>query len=116
MAVHEFDHHQPTVADTAFIAPSAELIGQVTISEQACVLFNAVLRGDTEEIFVGEGSNIQDGVVVHAVGPAVLRRRGLAVAHAGYGWSRSRVARWTAFAAAVLRVVTVASGASSRSL
>lgn len=66
MAVHEFDHHQPAVADTAFIAPSAEVIGRVTISEQACVLFNAVLRGDTEEISLGQGSNIQDGVVVHA--------------------------------------------------
>jgi carbonic anhydrase/acetyltransferase-like protein (isoleucine patch superfamily) len=66
MAVYEFDHHQPAVADTAFIAPSAELIGRVTVSGQACVLFNAVLRGDTEEISVGEGSNIQDGVVVHA--------------------------------------------------
>ena len=66
MALHAFDHHKPTVADTAYIAPSAELIGRVAIADQACVLFNAVLRGDTEDISLGEGSNIQDGVVVHA--------------------------------------------------
>lgn len=66
MALHAFNQHKPTVADTAYIAPSAELIGRVAIADQACVLFNAVLRGDTEDISLGEGSNIQDGVVVHA--------------------------------------------------
>lgn len=66
MARHNFDGHSPEVADTAFIAPSADLIGRVTIAEGACVMFNAVLRGDAEWIRLGSGSNIQDGVAVHA--------------------------------------------------
>ena len=66
MASHTFDDIEPQVAPSAYIAPSADLIGRVAISENACVLFSAVLRGDTEQITLGEGSNIQDGVVVHA--------------------------------------------------
>ncbi len=66
MALHSFNHHQPRVSQSAYIAPSADLIGRVSIGDDACVLFGAVLRGDTEEISLGQGSNIQDGVVVHA--------------------------------------------------
>jgi len=66
MASHSFDGIEPQVAPSAYVAPSADLVGRVVISESACVLFGAVLRGDTEQITLGEGSNIQDGVVVHA--------------------------------------------------
>jgi carbonic anhydrase/acetyltransferase-like protein (isoleucine patch superfamily) len=66
MASYSFDGNEPTVATSAYVAPSAELIGRVTIGENSCVLFGAVLRGDTEQITLGDGSNIQDGVVVHA--------------------------------------------------
>ena len=66
MASYSFDGNNPTVATSAYVAPSAELIGRVTVGENSCVLFNAVLRGDTEQITLGDGSNIQDGVVVHA--------------------------------------------------
>jgi carbonic anhydrase/acetyltransferase-like protein (isoleucine patch superfamily) len=48
-----------------FIAPGAALIGNVLLEEQASVWFNAVLRGDSEPITVGAGSNVQDGVVMH---------------------------------------------------
>ncbi len=48
-----------------WIAPGAHVIGKVRIEEGASIWFGAVLRGDLEEILVGEGSNIQDGAVLH---------------------------------------------------
>ena len=48
-----------------FVAPGARLIGRVVLREGASVWFNAVLRGDNEVIEVGEGSNVQDGCVLH---------------------------------------------------
>lgn len=54
-----------TVADDAFIAPNAMLMGTVTIGARSSVWFNCVLRGDIAAIVVGEDSNIQDGTIVH---------------------------------------------------
>ncbi len=48
-----------------FVAPGAIVLGSVLLGENASVWFNAVLRGDQELITVGEGSNIQDGAVLH---------------------------------------------------
>jgi carbonic anhydrase/acetyltransferase-like protein (isoleucine patch superfamily) len=48
-----------------WLAPSAELIGRVRLLAHASVWFGAVLRGDNEWIEVGEGSNIQDGCILH---------------------------------------------------
>lgn len=48
-----------------WVAPSADLIGSVTLSENASVWFNSVLRGDQDTIRIGAGSNIQDGSVLH---------------------------------------------------
>lgn len=79
---YDFAGHAPQVAPGAFIAPSADLIGQVRVEPGACVLFHAVLRGDSEQITVGEGSNVQDGVVVHADPgfPATIGR-GVSIGH-----------------------------------
>jgi carbonic anhydrase/acetyltransferase-like protein (isoleucine patch superfamily) len=52
--------------DCHFVAPGAAIIGSVTLKQGASVWFNAVLRGDNEQIEVGENSNIQDGAVLHA--------------------------------------------------
>lgn len=49
-----------------FIAPTAAVIGNVTLHERSSVWFSCVLRGDAERIEVGAGSNIQDGAVLHA--------------------------------------------------
>ena len=49
-----------------FVAPTAAIIGNVTLLANASIWFSCVLRGDTESIQVGEGSNIQDGTVMHA--------------------------------------------------
>ena len=50
---------------TAFVAPNATIVGDVTIGEDASVWYGAVLRGDIEPISVGPRSNVQDGTVVH---------------------------------------------------
>lgn len=49
-----------------WIAPGAHVIGRVKLARNSSVWFNSVVRGDTELISIGEGSNIQDGSVVHA--------------------------------------------------
>ncbi|MGC6456542.1 MAG: gamma carbonic anhydrase family protein [Coraliomargaritaceae bacterium] len=56
---------EPKIHPSAYIASGAVVIGAVTLGEQASVWHNAVLRGDINTIEVGEGSNIQDGSIVH---------------------------------------------------
>jgi carbonic anhydrase/acetyltransferase-like protein (isoleucine patch superfamily) len=55
----------PTIAQDAFIAPNAALIGNVKIASKASIWFNCVLRGDVGEITVGANTNLQDGSIVH---------------------------------------------------
>jgi len=55
----------PNIADSCFIAPSADLIGSVVMHENASVWFNCVLRADNEPITIGENSNVQDGSILH---------------------------------------------------
>jgi len=55
----------PSIHPTAFIAPAASLIGDVTVGECASIWYNTVLRADIQEIKIGPYSNIQDGTVVH---------------------------------------------------
>jgi carbonic anhydrase/acetyltransferase-like protein (isoleucine patch superfamily) len=61
----ELDGKTPQVADDAFIAPTAVLIGDVTVHAGASVWFGAVLRGDNSAIVIGKGSNVQDNCVIH---------------------------------------------------
>ena len=51
---------------SVFIAAGAVIVGDVTLEQRASVWFNAVLRGDTERLNIGAGSNIQDGAILHA--------------------------------------------------
>ena len=66
MAIYELGGMAPRVADTAWVADSAQLIGNVVLGEGASVWFGTVVRGDTECITIGAGSNIQDASVLHA--------------------------------------------------
>jgi carbonic anhydrase/acetyltransferase-like protein (isoleucine patch superfamily) len=66
MAIYELDGVAPRMADSAWVADSAQVMGNVVLGENSSVWFGAVLRGDTEAITLGEGSNIQDGSVMHA--------------------------------------------------
>jgi carbonic anhydrase/acetyltransferase-like protein (isoleucine patch superfamily) len=54
-----------TVDDSYYVAPSAQLIGSVRLGREASVWFNAVLRGDNDWLIIGDGSNVQDGTVIH---------------------------------------------------
>lgn len=67
MAVYELDGRSPQLpADGRyFIAQSAEVIGNVRLGTDVSIWFGSVLRGDNELIDIGEGSNIQDGCILH---------------------------------------------------
>jgi carbonic anhydrase/acetyltransferase-like protein (isoleucine patch superfamily) len=66
MAIYELDGVAPRMADSAWVADSAQVIGNVELGADASVWFGVTIRGDTEEICVGSGTNIQDGSVLHA--------------------------------------------------
>jgi carbonic anhydrase/acetyltransferase-like protein (isoleucine patch superfamily) len=53
------------IHDTAFIAPNATLVGNVTVGPHASVWFNAVVRAELDTVTIGERSNVQDGAVIH---------------------------------------------------
>ncbi len=65
MAIYELDGMAPTLASGAWVADSAQVIGQVTLEENVSVWFGTVIRGDSERIHIGRGSNIQDACVLH---------------------------------------------------
>jgi carbonic anhydrase/acetyltransferase-like protein (isoleucine patch superfamily) len=58
-------HAKPRIHETAFVAPGADVIGDVTLEEESSVWFQCVLRGDINRIVIGPRSNVQDGSVVH---------------------------------------------------
>jgi carbonic anhydrase/acetyltransferase-like protein (isoleucine patch superfamily) len=60
-----FDGVSPDIHETAFIAPNATIIGRVRIGARASVWYGAVIRGDMDEIVLGDGSNLQDNSVIH---------------------------------------------------
>ncbi len=66
MAIYELDGIAPSIADSAWVADSAQVMGNVVLAEDASVWFGAVVRGDTEIIRIGARSNIQDASVLHA--------------------------------------------------
>ncbi|GAB3392082.1 gamma carbonic anhydrase family protein [Humibacter soli] len=72
----------PEVAETAWVAPGASLIGAVTLSDRASVWYNAVLRADNEPIMIGERSNLQDNVSCHVdAGAPLTLGNGVSVGH-----------------------------------
>ena len=66
MAIYELDGIAPRIADSAWVADSAQVMGNVELGEQVGVWFGTVIRGDTEVIRIGARSNIQDASVLHA--------------------------------------------------
>jgi carbonic anhydrase/acetyltransferase-like protein (isoleucine patch superfamily) len=66
MPMYEFEGRAPKVDPTAFVAPTAVLVGDVTVEAGASVWFNTVLRGDYAPVVIREGANVQDGSVLHA--------------------------------------------------
>jgi gamma-carbonic anhydrase len=56
---------QPSIAETAFVAPDATLIGAVTVGQHASIWYQAVVRADIHSIQIGNRTNIQDGSILH---------------------------------------------------
>ena len=82
MAIFRLDDTIPTIDPTAWVADSAQVIGAVSLAVNACVWFGAVLRGDTELLTVGRGSNVQDGSVLHAdAGQPTTIGEGVTIGH-----------------------------------
>ena len=65
MSIHPFMSHVPTLKPGAWIAPGAQVIGRVTLGHDVSIWHNAVLRGDINDIVIGDRSNIQDNTVIH---------------------------------------------------
>ena len=66
MAVYELEGVAPQIAESAWIADSAQVMGDVQLGADASVWFGTVVRGDTAHITIGEGTNVQDASVLHA--------------------------------------------------
>lgn len=82
MAIYSIGEITPSLAPTAWVAPGAHVLGRVILHEGASVWFGAVLRGDNEPIVIGEGSNVQEGSVLHTdIGFPMTLGRGVTVGH-----------------------------------
>jgi carbonic anhydrase/acetyltransferase-like protein (isoleucine patch superfamily) len=66
MAIYSLDGKQPLMGAGAWVADSAHVIGGVELGANVSIWFGAVLRGDNETIHIGDGSNVQEGSVLHS--------------------------------------------------
>ena len=66
MAIYQLGDDVPRIAESAWIADSADVMGRVELAEDASVWFGTVVRGDTELLHIGRGSNVQDNSVLHS--------------------------------------------------
>jgi carbonic anhydrase/acetyltransferase-like protein (isoleucine patch superfamily) len=71
--IYQLGDRRPQFKGDYFIAESATVIGSVILENDASVWFNAVLRGDFDELIIGAGSNVQDGAVLHTDSGVKLR-------------------------------------------
>ena len=82
MPIYAIGDKVPRIHPSAFIAPTATIVGDVTIHEGASVWYGAVVRGDTSYAVIGRGANVQDGAVVHGrAGLPALIEEEASVAH-----------------------------------
>jgi carbonic anhydrase/acetyltransferase-like protein (isoleucine patch superfamily) len=65
MPLYSLEGREPTVHSTAFIAPTATLVGDVTVEEDASVWYGAIVRADFSPVIIRRGANVQDGAVIH---------------------------------------------------
>ena len=80
--IYEFKGHTPKIDANSWTAPNAVIIGKVELKKDSNIWFNATLRGDVEPISIGEGSNIQDGSVIHTdPGCPVMIGKNVTVGH-----------------------------------
>lgn len=70
-----FKRIEPELHDTVYLAPGACVIGDVIVGKNSSIWFGAVARGDVDSIRIGEGTNVQDGSVIHTSrydGPTII--------------------------------------------
>jgi carbonic anhydrase/acetyltransferase-like protein (isoleucine patch superfamily) len=80
--IAELDFGKPGIDDEAFVAPTAVVVGAVTMGPGSSIWYGAVARADAETIEIGEGSNIQDGCTLHSdPGFPLVVGRGVTVGH-----------------------------------
>lgn len=65
--IYEFLNREPRFDESVFIAPSADLVGDVTIGAESSVWFNVTIRGDVNWIAIGSRSNVQDNTCIHVM-------------------------------------------------
>tara|TARA_R100001143_G_scaffold63597_1_gene73284 strand:- start:30344 stop:30889 length:546 start_codon:yes stop_codon:yes gene_type:complete len=73
--IYEFLNRSPQFDETVFIAPSADIIGDVTIGTESSVWFNVTIRGDVNKITIGNRTNVQDNSSIHVMnqdGPTII--------------------------------------------
>lgn len=78
----KYKSYSPSISQGVYLAPSADIIGRCFIQKDANIWFNTVVRGDVNEIHIGEGSNIQDLSMLHVVEelPLIIGK-GVSVGH-----------------------------------
>ena len=64
--IYDFEGHTPKLDPNSWVASNSVVIGKVELKKNSNIWFNVTLRGDIEPITIGEGSNVQDGSVVHS--------------------------------------------------
>ena len=80
--IYTLEKRVPKFNGETWVADNASVIGSVTLEHEASVWFNCVLRGDVDDIIVGEGSNVQDGSVLHTdVGYKLTIGKGCTIGH-----------------------------------
>ena len=80
--IYELGDRKVRVEGEVYVAPSANVIGSVVLKDKCSVWFNAVVRGDSDEIIIGEETNIQDNAVLHTdPGIRLVLGRGVTVGH-----------------------------------
>jgi carbonic anhydrase/acetyltransferase-like protein (isoleucine patch superfamily) len=80
--IYDFKKNTPKLNSECWVAPNAVIIGKVELKKNTNIWFNAVLRGDIEQITIGENSNIQDGSVIHTdPGCPTIVGNGVTVGH-----------------------------------
>lgn len=80
--IYRLEKREPRIAEDVFVADNATVIGSVVLEAGSSVWFNAVLRGDNDELLIGERSNVQDGAVLHTdPGLKLVVGRGVTVGH-----------------------------------
>ena len=82
MAIYQLGDKKPVIPASCYVSEEATLIGAVVLGENVSILPGAVLRADNEPITIGDGSNVQDGSVLHTdPGAPLVLGKGVTIGH-----------------------------------